>query len=387
MKYTEPTRIARCAWLALLLVASCERTPEPKPGVAPTMAPLPAAQGATPGDTSASARSPAVPAATDTREPAAADPPGAAQHSGDGWSARGFVRAAVGAAPVADARVVLEVRTPEGLVLDVARARSDATGAYSASLTRLDGLSARETANARLEARVEALGFQPFEAGARIPKGSARDVTLDARLDEGAVLRGRAVDAEGAPVPHATATISLRDGRSGPGGLTLVDETLADADGRFALGFAAGGTVHLSLRQEDIGVHAREIELVARRDHDVGDVTLGGGDRMSGIALHVDGTPAKNLELWAIEGETSFQPDAFATAVRRAREVERNAGLSYSRTFTDAAGRFEFRALRPDHYSVKPADPAIVVEPRQARFEPGQTNVELRVETPILVVP
>jgi len=386
LRLTATSHLLRGAWLALLLVASCDRTPEPKPGIAPTTATVPAARGTTPDESPASTRAPAVPAATGAQGPAMGDASSAAPRSGDGWTARGSVRTAVGSAPVADARVVLEVRTSEGLVLDLARVRSDATGAYSAALPRLDALTARELASARIEARVEAAGFQPAESGTRLQPAPARDVTVDARLDEGAALRGRAVDARGAPVPRVTAAISLRDGRSGPGGLTLVDETIADADGRFALGFAAGGKVHLSLRAEDAGVHAREIEVVARKDHDVGDVALGGGDRMSGIALHVDGTPAKNLELWAIEGETSFQPDSFATAVRRAREVERNEGLSYARTFTDEAGRFEFRALRPDHYSVKPADPAIVVEPRQALFEPGQTNVELRVETPILVV-
>jgi len=379
----ETATFRRSAWIALLLCASCDRAPEPKPGIAPTTPTLPQASETTPDAASASARAPAVPASD---APAVTGPSSSTSRSGEGWTARGSVRASAGATPVADARVLLEVRTTEGVVLDVARARSDASGAYTAALPGLDALNARDLASARVEARVEAAGFQPFEAGAGFPPGKSRDVTIEARLDEGAALRGRAVDARGAPVPRATAAISLRDGRSGPGGLTLVDETIADSEGRFALGFAAGGKFHLSLRAENVGVHARELELVARRDHDVGDVTLGGGDRLSGIALHVDGTPAKNIELWAIEGETSFQPESFATAVRRAREVERNEGLSYARAYTDEAGRFEFLALRPDHYAVKAADPVIVVEPRQARFEPGQTTLELRVETPILVV-
>lgn len=386
MRHSDSSGIARCAWIALLLVAGCDGNPEPKPGVAPTTPTSTAARSTTPEPASKSARAPAVPASNDASDPATEVTSSASSRSGDGWTTRGVVRAAVGSAPVADARVVIEVRTTEGVELDHARARSDATGAYTATLSRLDALSARELASARVEARVEAAGFQPFEGGARFPAGKARDVTIDAPLEEGAALRGRAVDERGVPVPRATAAISLRDGRSGPGGLTLVDETIADADGRFALGFAAGGKLHLSLRAEEVGVHARELDVEARRDQDVGDVKLGGGDRMSGIALHTDGTPAKNLELWAIEGETSFQPESFSTAVRRAREVERNEGLSYARTFTDEAGRFEFRALRPDHYAVKTADPAIVVEPRQARFEPGQTTVELRIETPILVV-
>ncbi|MBL8862894.1 MAG: hypothetical protein JNK02_12925 [Planctomycetes bacterium] len=305
------------------------------------------------------------------------------------WSARGSVRALAGGEPVAGARIALDVVLADGRTRTLATTESAADGTFRAVLPGLSTRSATELAGARVAARVEARGFQPGRARAPLAPGAplgARRVELEIRLAEGALVRGRAVDTHGAPVPRATAAIALQDGRSGPGGLTLVDEAEAGDDGRFVLGFAAGATLHLALRADGFGVHAREIEARAREDLDVGDVVLGGGDRLAGIARHVDGTPARHLELLAMEGEALIQPDGFASVVRRAREVERGEGLSWSRTTTDEGGAFEFRALRMQHFAIVAADPAVVVEPRQARFQPGQTDLELRVETPLLVV-
>ncbi|MCY2961837.1 MAG: carboxypeptidase-like regulatory domain-containing protein [Planctomycetota bacterium] len=302
------------------------------------------------------------------------------------WQARGSVRAASGSAAVAGARVDVWLRRADGTAAPLGRATSGADGSYALELSRLEDMEHLQLAAARIEARVENSGFQPAQVSVPLESAVAKRVTLDARLAEGAAVRGRAVDSKGQAVPRATAAISLADGRSGPGGLTLVTEAEADEDGHFALGFATGGKLHLSVRADGIGTDAREIEVETRRDRDVGDVALVGGPPLAGVVLHLDGTPAQSMELWALEGQTSFQPDAFATVVRRAREVERDGGLSWSRAFTDSKGHFEFRGLRLDHYALKAADPAIVIEPRQGRWEPGQTNVQLEVQTPLLVV-
>lgn len=325
---------------------------------------------------------------TAAADPAALDAPRSPAPSAiEGWRAQGSVRAAAGSAPIAGARIDLWLRHTDGSSSPLGRATSAADGAFALGLDRLTQVDAAQLANARVEGRIEAAGFQPFAVSVPLSSAVAQRVALDARLVDGAAVRGRAVDSAGKPVPRATAAISIADGRSGPGGLTLVTEAEADGDGLFALGFPAAGKLFLTVRADGVGVHSREIEVEARRDRDVGDVVLKGGPPLAGVVLYADDTPAPLLELWALEGETAFKPDAFESAVRRTREVERDdAGLSWSRTFTDAEGRFAFHGLRPDHFSLKAADPAIVIEPRQGRWEPGQTNVQLQVQTPLLVV-
>jgi len=305
----------------------------------------------------------------------------------NGWRLLGSVRAAADSAPVPEARIDLWLRHADGSTSPLARTSSAADGAFAAELQPIGALDPSQLTGARVAGRVEAANFQPFEVSVPLATAVEKRLALDARLVDGAAVRGRAVDADEKPVPRATAAISIADGRSGPGGLTLVSEAEADSDGYFALGFSAERKLFLSVRADGVGVHAREIEVEPRRDLDVGDVVLRGGDALAGFVRHLDGTPVALLELWAIEGETGFKPDGLEIAVRRAREVERDdAGLSWSRTYTDAGGHFSFRGLRPDHFMLKSADATIVVEPRQGRWQPGQTNVELQVHTPLLLV-
>jgi protocatechuate 3,4-dioxygenase beta subunit len=322
------------------------------------------------------------------------------------WQARGSVRAAIGSAPIAGARVDVRLRRVDGAEIALTRTTSAADGSFAAPLEPLSRSEAESAARApspapgsagaeslgteysgaSIVARIEADGFQPLVLSTPLDRAASRHVVFDARLPEGATVRGRAVGSGGQPVPHATVALSIANSVSGPGGLRLLVEGEADGDGRFALGFTATAKLVLSLRADGVGIHSREIDVETRRDRDLGDVVLAGGPPLAGIVLHLDGTPAQELELWAIEGSLAFQSDGFETAVRRAREVERDAGLSWSRALTDSKGRFEFRGLRPDHYAIKTLDPTVVIEPRQARFEPGQTNVELQVQTPLLYV-
>lgn len=320
-------------------------------------------------------------------------PASAVRNATGGWNASGRVTgrpadAASGApdAPVPGASVDLWLVLADGTRSLLARTRSAEDGTFAASLEPVDALGPLRLVAASVVARVQGPGFQPGATARALDGGAAqRAITADVRLVPGHTLRGRAVDANGKPVPEAQASLSIADERAGPAGRALLFETQADADGAFALGFASKARVMLLVRADGAGVHWAEIDLEAR-DHDAGDVELTGGPPLAGRATYVDDEPAPHIELWAIESSTAFQPDAFETAVRRARIIETETGLSWSKTRTDAAGHFEFRGLRPDHYAILSADSAIVLEPRQGRWEPGQTNVEIQVQTPLLVV-
>ncbi len=391
------SKLARLSTIALVLslcIASCSDEPKPDAhGVAaPSSAPPPAA----------AARIDEHPVASGSRTQANSDPAQPSPRtsvSADldpdaaGWQARGTVRSAAGSQPIAAARVDLRLRRADGTESPLAQTETGADGTFAVALVPLDDLALNTPAThatgmqaERIILRVGAQGFQPLEMALPPARDGGQRVVFDARLVDGAALRGRAVDAEGRPAPHATAALSILDERSGPGGLRLLVEGVADDEGRFALGFGPSAKLVLSVRADGVGADSREIEVEARRDRDLGDVVLGGGEPLSGIARHLDGTPARRLELIAVEGELAFHEDGLATAARRAREVERGGGLSWSRTFTDSEGRFAFRALKPEHYAIKAADSRVTLEPRQARWEPGQSNVELTIETPMLHV-
>lgn len=422
-----PSNCARHATLVFVMialvltafVASCADEPKPQaPNVAaPTNASPPAA----------GSKVEELPVASGSRtqagpelaQPLPRTPATAAlDPNAPGWQARGTVRSAAELQPIAAAHIDLSLRRDDGTELQLARTETGADGAFAVALAAVDELpwpaSGSPTHAERVIARISADGFQPLVVTVPLAGGSepqaptARDadsqtsatrdaqgiaptnagqrVMFDARLVDGAALRGRAVDGEGRPVPHATAALSILDERSGPGGLRLLVEGVADEEGRFALGFGPSAKLILSVRADGVGTNSIEVEVEARRDRDLGDVVLGGGEPLSGIARHIDGTPARRLELIAVEGELAFREDGLETAVRRAREVERGGGLSWSRTITDAGGYFSFRGLKPQHYALKTADSRITMEPRQARWEPGQSNVELTIETPMLHV-
>jgi hypothetical protein len=75
-----------------------------------------------------------------------------------------------------------------------------------------------------------------------------------------------------------------------------------------------------------------------------------------------------------------------ALVVRRAPDVERGDGLTYTRTWTDAAGKFALSGLRPGQYVLRSPDSRAVLEPHQARFEPGISNLDVRLESSCIVV-
>ncbi len=378
--------------LASALTACSGDSPEPQqPAVGPPAASAPPTAQPTAADPRADSGARALagehgaPGTIATATPVAAD----------AWRATGSVHAAIPVeagkfAPIAGAELDFYLRTGDGRETALAHTQSAADGTFAVALEHLPPLitagdPARVPQGPRLVARVGADGYQALEASMPFTEHAERALAFDVRLQEGANVLGRAVDADGHPVAFATAALSIANEVSGPGGLRLLVESQADGEGRFALGFGAPTKFILSVRADGVGVHSREVEVEARKDKDLGDVPLTGGPPLGGVALHLDGTPARQLDLWALEGELAFQPDGFKTAVRRTREVERGEGLSWSRAQTDAQGRFEFRGLKPEHYAIKSADDRIVIEPRQARFEPGQTNLELTVHTPMLI--
>jgi hypothetical protein len=135
-----------------------------------------------------------------------------------------------------------------------------------------------------------------------------------------------------------------------------------------------------------VGIAVRELELTVDADRDLGALALEGGAPIQGLARHLDGTPARGLELWAIEGDMTLNPDGPAAIAALSRAREGAGGLLIARDWTDAEGRFAIGGLRPGHYALISPEEGAILEPRQGRWEPGQPGVELSVLHARLVV-
>src|SRR5262249_44423652 len=99
-----------------------------------------------------------------------------------------------------------------------------------------------------------------------------------------------------------------------------------------------------------------------------------------------DGSPARRLELWAIPDWSANEPDAAAHVAAQAPSLERDDGLLYARTISDASGKFHFAGLKPGNYAIRSPRPEMVIEPHQARYILGSEDITIEVQTYRLVV-
>jgi hypothetical protein len=180
--------------------------------------------------------------------------------------------------------------------------------------------------------------------GARRARAIAADVRL-VRSHAARTRRGRG--RQMSTVAQAQASLSIADTRLGPPAAQLSPRRWPS--GRHVrAGLRVAGEVQLLVRADGAGVHWAEIEL-ERATSDVGDVVLAGGPPSRAARATSDDEPAPTSSCGPIESSTAFQADAFETAVRRARIVETESGLSWSKARTGRRADFEFRgsAARP----------------------------------------
>lgn len=235
---------------------------------------------------------------------------------------------------------------------------------------------------------VEARGYQPGHGRYGLAALSAKTgFRATITLAPGALVEGRVVDARGAGLRGAEVTLLVPRVTGSVTTYTPVVTVESTVGGRFALGFDSSGDYRVTARASGVGTGVVEhLALESGVDHVLADVVLKGGAPIEGRALSADGQPMGGFELWAIDGSYANEPDALARAAMRVAADERDDGLALAKTSVDADGRFSLSGLRPGHYALRSPDRQIVLEPRQARYEPGTKDVQLVLSSQLLVV-
>lgn len=186
-----------------------------------------------------------------------------------------------------------------------------------------------------------------------------------ARLAGGASVRGRLVDKQGAPRPEVA--LQLRDWSSAEefevfegwprersvGGDPARPSWRTGADGRFVIPLRTDRSGQLELLGNEL-VFASEPSVVQGKkgDQDLGDLRVLRAGRIAGVVHDANGAPMAEIKVAADRGGMPF-------------------GGRDSTTTTDAAGRFEFRGLRPATWALRTAS---------SKFLPTLVDVELGEE-------
>lgn len=213
-------------------------------------------------------------------------------------------------------------------------------------------------------------------ASADAPKPAAAALAGDATEREraqaapapstgGVVVRGRLVDKQGAPRPDTALLLRQWSGvdelegipvlprQRSVGGEPVLPSGHTGPDGRFAIPLRADRAGQLELLGEEL-VFASGPPVVQGKkgDQDLGDLRVLRAGRVAGVVHDANGAPMAEIKVAADLGGVPF-------------------GGSDSTTTTDAAGRFEFRGLRPGTWELRTAS---------SRFLPTTVDVELAEE-------
>jgi hypothetical protein len=155
---------------------------------------------------------------------------------------------------------------------------------------------------------VRALGFaearsEPFEV-----KAGERTTGISVTLEDGALLRGRVVDAHGNPVAEATIEAFQPEDNNDfgfggrmrmrtefaviGGGPQELGKTRSQADGTFEITSLKAGTWHLDVRHEDFAMHVSEAyELAAAGAEENIEIQLDLGGTLQGLVVDASGQP------------------------------------------------------------------------------------------------
>ncbi|MDZ4773709.1 MAG: carboxypeptidase-like regulatory domain-containing protein [Planctomycetota bacterium] len=285
---------------------------------------------------------------------------------------------------VSNALVVIVIEG-NGAEARVGETTTDAQGRFTFSS---DGLGRALGTAAFLRIDATATGYLPGSARyGLISQSPTNSMRCDVRLSPGSLVDGRIVDANRRPVLNATVAFFVEKVTGSVTEFVPVSSTTVRFDGTFAVGFDSSGTYRITARAEGVGTALLEkLELESGQPLELDDLVLQGGAPIVGRAVTTSGDPVPFLDLWAIDTNYANEPDALSKATLRARADERGDGLALTKTATDAAGRFLLGGLRPGHYALRSPDRAVVIEPRQARYEPGASGVDLVVQSQRLVV-
>lgn len=231
------------------------------------------------------------------------------------------------------------------------RATTDSDGRYDLSVA---------ATSSSIVVSAEAPGYAWLEQ-----QGDREDGTIDLALHRSATLRGRLVDAAGAPVADASLTAHGTMGGTYPAGRARARTT---ADGRFELvGLSPHSTSELWIEAAGFGRRGLALDAIGDdRERDLGDVVLAAGRRVEGRVVDDRGAAIAGVVV-TITG-ASVEQATFWTGTGPV------PGRLHDTRVTDDLGRFRFADVAPGDYRI--VAHARGQEPREQNLTVRAADVE-----------
>lgn len=299
-------------------------------------------------------------------------------------------------------RVVVGVGTPPigapnegivraGLELDASRAdlRTVTTGddgRATLRIPRAEVEAARSQRDPSVWARVVEPGYQQRTLRKPLGDDAAGAIEVALIAFRGRTLRGRVVDADGAPVAaRVTASAPDVQGRVGIGATSR-----SGADGWFELMPFRGGVQHLLAEAGDLGTGAvRDLDVDAVASEPIVLRVSGPGVVRGRVRDAVgNGVPGLELGVWMASLDDDAGSFVLAEPGHTHARLE-GRGRAWATVRTAADGSFEARGLRADRYVVRAGASSHGPFPRLLTPAPVASDgveLDLRLERTVLAV-
>ena len=218
-------------------------------------------------------------------------------------------------------------------------------GEFAVEVAQLSKLSEEQRHVGELAARVDSPDRRPGRSEkVRLRDREPGEIRLDVTLEAGGAVTGRVVDRFGEPVNDAEVWFSPE---------ALLKSTETGPDGRYSLPVEASGQYWICARRGDLGaavagpLHITEAGLRAE------DLVLDGPGTLRGVAVHPDGTPARQLMVHAVPESLHGKKITSWPVGRFDGSVEREPGLSWGWARTGLDGRFTIGGIQQGRYWFK----------------------------------
>jgi len=187
---------------------------------------------------------------------------------------------------------------------------------------------------------------------ARLPNPFERSdpIRIDFILDKGMVMRGRVLNAFGAPVHEAEVFIRAENEKD----FSDQEYEFTDRTGLFMNPIKKPGPHYLLAVKDKVGVaHAGPFNLNTDSDYCVPDIYLEGAGEIAGTIEYPNGNPARDIGLFAYSErfigkvKGGYNPGMMLGMIK-----ENQCGLSFSRVYSKVDGQFHFRGLEEGKFFV-----------------------------------
>jgi len=305
--------------------------------------------------------------------------PGRGRSDPLGWLVTGRVALREGD-PIAAAKVSLHYWGLPDMKMKgrAVRVSTDEAGSYQAFVAVPDRISSRDPSRSfpgLIAGRADAAGFRPAKTDSKgglsstnhpstfhpllpppMSSAMAHSVRVDFVLEAGSVIGGRVVTADGVPVAAARVNVKNPDQDWHFGAAT-------SEDGIYSIPIDCTGEHKISAEKRGVGV-ARAISFSAdvKRDVELPDIILVGGDCLAGVVVFPDGTPIEGVEIYASMKKPAKKRNravCIEEALTRNRDAsfENLLGCTQGEALTDSEGSFIIKGLNPGQYEVQPRYP------------------------------